>query len=676
MNPLLDFSGLPRFSEFKPALVSEAIDTLIGENRALLERLVADATPASWEDFVSPLEDANERLSRAWGQVSHLNSVINSSELRDAYNANLPKVTQYWAELSQNESLYRKYRLLSESAEYAGLDAARKRVVAHELRDFRLGGAELESEAKLRFLAIQEELAALSAKFEENLLDATNAYEYLVVDQAMLAGLPADVVATARDEAAKAGKEGWKLTLRAPSYLPVMQFSEVRDLRKTLYRAYVTRASEFGSAELDNTDIIRRIVRLRQEAAAMLGYPNYGELSLVPKMADSTAEVFGFLEELAAKAKPFAERDFSELKAFAEEELGLEQVEAWDIAWVSEKLRTSRYAYSEQEVKQYFQEPLVLEGLFGLLKHLYGLTIRREEASVWHEDVGFFTLYTEKGSKLGHFYLDAHARSGKRGGAWMDDVMGRRRLGDGIQLPVAYVNCNFGRGVDGKPALLTHDEIITLFHEFGHALHHLMTQVEELGVSGINGVEWDAVELPSQFMENFCWEWRVVSEMSRHAATGETMPRALFEKMEAAKNFQSGMQFVRQIEFALFDLHLHTDFDPDGDITPLQLLDQVRRQVAVVVPPAYNRFPNSFGHIFSGGYAAGYYSYKWAEVLSADAFSLFEETDILDQGAARRFWDEILAVGGARPALESFISFRGRAPGVDALLRHSGLTPS
>ncbi len=677
MNPLLDFSGLPRYRDIRPEHVAPAVDQLLAENRALVARLVDEATPATWDAFVAPLEDANERLSRAWGQVSHLHSVLDGPELREAYNANLPKITQYYAELGQHEGLFRKYQALAAAPEFVTLTPARRKVIDNELRDFRLGGAELPAEQKPRFLEIQEELSKLSAKFEENLLDATNAWSKWIDDEAELAGLPEDVKAMFRELAEADGKPGWKLNLQAPSYLPVMQYCANRALREEMYRAYVTRASEFGAPELDNTPLIARILELRQEAARMLGFASYAELSLEPKMAQSPAEVLDFLDTLARRAKPYAERDMAELREFAVRELGLPDLQAWDIGWASEKLRESRYAYSETEVKQYLQEPRVLAGLFRVIETLYGLHIRPDSAPVWHDDVKFYSLTDRQGQRVGQFYLDLYARDTKRGGAWMDDAITRRRKDGGIQTPVAYLTCNFQRPVGGRPALLTHDDVITLFHEFGHGLHHLLTRVEELGVSGINGVEWDAVELPSQFMENFCWEWDVLKHMTAHVDSGEPLPRALFDKMLAAKNFQAGMQAVRQIEFSLFDMHLHYDRAPQQ--SALQLLADIRKRVAVVIPPEYNRFPNNFSHIFAGGYAAGYYSYKWAEVLSADAYSLFEEEaaahvgGVLNPEVGQRFWSEILAQGGSRPALESFKAFRGREPTIDALLRHNGM---
>jgi oligopeptidase A len=673
MNPLLDFSGLPRFSEIAPEHVTPAVDQLLGENRALVGELQSASSEPTWEAFVQPLEDANERLARAWGQVSHLNAVMNSPELREAYNANLPKITQYHAELAQNQSLFEKYKRLEASLGYATLTQARRKIIEHELREFRLGGAELAADKKARFLAIQEELAALGARFEENLLDTTNAFALYVQSAEEVSGIPADVLQAARESAEKEGRPGWKFTLHAPSYLPVQQYADSRKLREKMYQAYATRASEFGKAEWDNTPLIRRILELRAEAAKLLGYANFAEVSLVPKMASSPEEVVGFLQDLAAKARPFAERDLAELSAFAAAELGLAPLQAWDIPYVSEKLRARRYAFSEQEVKQYFMEPEVLAGMFRVVEAIYGLRVLRGEAPVWHPDVRFFNICDHDGGVVGQFYIDLYARNSKRGGAWMDDAIGRRRRGTGVQIPVAYLTCNFSRPVGGRPALFTHDEVVTLFHEFGHGLHHLLTDVDEIGVSGINGVEWDAVELPSQFMENFCWEWEVLSHMARHVDTGEVMPRELFDKMLAAKNFHSGLQMVRQLEFSLFDMHLHYDFDIGGPTTVQQLLERIRSQVAVIIPPPYNRFPNSFSHIFAGGYAAGYYSYKWAEVLSADAYSLFEENGVLNEAIGRRFRSEILGVGGSRPALESFVAFRGRGPTIDALLRHNGM---
>ncbi|HUN70502.1 MAG TPA: M3 family metallopeptidase [Burkholderiales bacterium] len=677
-NPLLDFSGLPQFAEIRPEHVSPAMTRLLAEARVAMRQ--AEEAPATWESFVEPLEDATERVGRAWGQVAHLHAVMDTPPLREAYNAELPAVTQFWTELGQNLRLFEKYRELRAAPAFARLTAARRKVVENALRDFRLSGAELPEEKKPRFAAIQEELAKLEAKFSENLLDATNAWTVTVEEEARVRGIPADVLEPAREAAAKDGKQGWTFTLQAPSYLPVMQYAEDRALREQMYRANATRASEFGKPELDNTPLIARILALREENARLLGYACYADVSLVPKMAETPAQVLDFLRDLARRARPFAERDVAELTEFARAELSLQALGSWDLAFASEKLRAKRYAFSDQEVKQYFPETQVVPGMFRLVERLFGVRIVESSAPRWHEDVRFFEVRGGDGALAGQFYTDLYARETKRGGAWMDSAIGRRRKGASIQTPVAYLNCNFPRPVGGKPALFTHDDVITLFHEFGHGLHHLLTRGEDLAVSGINGVEWDAVELPSQFMENFCWEWKLLEGMARHVDSGAPLPRALYDKMLAAKNFQSGLGMLRQIEFALFDMRLHSDFDPASGRASLELLDEVRREIAVLVPPAWNRFPNSFSHIFAGGYAAGYYSYKWAEVLSADAYSVFEEMreskGVLDPDAGRRFRDEILAVGGSRPAAESFRAFRGREPSVDALLRHNGMIPA
>jgi oligopeptidase A len=673
MNPLLDFSGLPRFADFKTEWVTPAVDQLLAENRALIERVLAPAIAADWRNFVEPMEDANERLHRAWGIVGHLNSVMNSPELREAYNSNLSRVTQYYTELGQHEGLFARFKALRASAAFEGLARAQKKIVENELRDFRLGGAELTPEKKRRFKEISERLSSITSRFSDNLLDATNAFAHYVTDPAETAGIPEDVLTTGREAAQADGKPGFKFTLHAPSYLPVMQYADRRGLRELMYRAYVTRASEFGKPEWDNTLLIAEILKLRQEQARLIGFASYAEYSLEPKMAESPRQVLDFLEELAVRAKPYAERDLKEVSGFASAELGLDQLEAWDLAYASEKLRASRYSFSDQEVKQYFPETRVLPGMFKVVETLYGLKIGPAQAPVWHPDVRFYSITDRAGGLVGQFYVDLYARPSKRGGAWMDEALTRRVKDGRVQTPVAYLNCNFSAPVGGKPALFTHDEVNTLFHEFGHGLHHLLTRVDYIGVSGINGVEWDAVELPSQFMENYCWEWDVLAPMTAHVDSSEPLPRALFDKMLAARNFQSGMQTVRQIEFSLFDLHLHHDFDPGGARTALDLLNEVRRRVAVVFPPDYNRFPHNFSHIFAGGYAAGYYSYKWAEVLSADAYSLFEEKGVLDSQTGQRFWNEVLAMGGSRPALESFVAFRGREPRIDALLRHNGM---
>jgi len=683
-NPLLDFSDLPRFEAVKPEHITPAISALLDENRALVARLEAPMQEVNWDNFVVPLDDATEKLGRAWGIVGHLNAVVDTPELRAAYNENLPKVTEFWTELGQNLALFEKYKALKANGNYAALSDARKKIIENALRDFRLGGAELPEDKKERFAQIQEQQAALSTRFSENVLDATNDYALFVENEAELTGLPDDAKQAARAAAEKDGKPGFKFTLHFPSYFPILQYADKRELRATIYRANATKSSELGARpEWDNTQNIAEILKLRDEEARLLGFKNYAEVSLVPKMAETPPHVISFLDDLAQRARPFAENDLAELRAFAKKELGLDTLEAWDLTYASEKLRQQRYAFSEQEVKQYFPEPKVIEGLFRVVRTLFSVDIKPDSAAAWHKDVKFFRIEKD-GELVGQFYLDLYARNGKRGGAWMDDARGRRRLQDKVQTPVAYLTCNFTEPavIDGKPkpALFTHDEVITLFHEFGHGLHHMLTQVDELGVSGIAGVEWDAVELPSQFMENFCWEWDVLQHMTAHIDTGAPLPRALFDKMIAAKNFQSGLQTLRQVEFALFDMHLHFDHDPYGGKTVQDVLNEVRHRVAVMIPPPFNRFQNSFGHIFAGGYAAGYYSYKWAEVLSADAYGAFEEVgatggNILSVETGRKFQREILGAGGARPALESFKAFRGREPTIDALLRHSGMTP-
>ena len=671
-NPLLDFSGLPRFEAFAPEHVLPAVDALVGEGRSAVDRVAVSGSEPTWDTLVQPIEDANERLARAWGQVAHLNNVVNSPALRDAYNAALPRVTQYFTEQGQDQRLYQRFKSLRASPAYATLGAPRRRLIDNRLRDFRLGGAELSAGDKARFQALQEELAALGSRFQENVLDATNAFAEYVSDAAELAGLPQDFQEAARAAAAKDGREGCKLTLQAPSYLAVMQYADHRGLRERIYGAYVTRAAEFGPSQWDNTGVIARTLGLRAEVAGLLGFANYAEVSLATKMAASPAEVIAFLENLADRARPHAERDWRALEAFANSRLGLDRVEAWDVTWASEKLRQDAYAFSDEEVKQYFPEDAVLAGLFSLIESLYGVRIRPDQGATWHPDVRFFALEDAGGSLLGQFYVDLYAREAKRGGAWMDDARNRRRVAGGVQTPVAYLTCNFSAPIGGRPALFTHREVITLFHEFGHGLHQLLTRVDDLGVSGITGVEWDAVELPSQFMENYCWEWDVLARMTRHVETGEALPRALYDRIIAARNFQSGMQFLRQIEFALFDMRLHSGFDPAAQ-SVMGLLEQVRQQVAVVHPPAWNRFPHQFAHIFAGGYAAGYYSYKWAEVLSADVYAAFEEEGVLNARTGARFRDEILGVGGSRPAMDSFVAFRGRKPSLDALLRHQGM---
>ncbi|HET7032599.1 MAG TPA: M3 family metallopeptidase [Casimicrobiaceae bacterium] len=673
-NPLLDFSGLPRLDAIRPEHVRPAIDLLVLAARNAIDAVATDPRPATWDNVAEPLADALDRLNRAWAAVQHLNAVVSTPALRDAYHASLPEITAFFADLAQDSRLFLRYRALAESPSFDALDAARQRAIENDLRDFRLGGAELPRDKKARFKAVEEELAELSARFDDNLLDATNAWALYVEDETQLAGVPRDVLAEAHVAAAAEGRTGWKLTLRMPCYLPVMSYADDRNLRATLHRGYATRASEMGaSKEWDNTGVIRRILELRREAALLLGYANFAEVSLVPKMARNVDEVLGFLRDLARRAKSFAQRDYAQLLAFAHERLGVADLAPWDLAYASEKLKADRFAFSDQDIRPYVPEHKVLAGLFRVAETLYGISIRESRAPTWHPDVRFFDVTDAGGALVGQFYLDNYARAGKQGGAWMDDAINRRRVGTRVQYPVAFLTCNLSAPVDGRPAMFTHDEVITLFHEFGHGLHHLLTRVEVAGVSGTQGVEWDAVELPSQFMENFCWEWDVVSQMSAHVDTGEALPRALFDKMVAAKNFQSGLSTVRHLEFALFDMLLHSSYDPAGGDSPQSVLDAARREVGVVPRASYDRFMQSFAHVFAGGYAAGYYSYKWAEVLSADAFSAFEESGVLSPATGERFRDEVLSRGGTRDALESFVAFRGRAPQLDAFLRHNAM---
>ena len=672
-NPLLDFSNVPLFDRIQPEHVSPAVDALMVDAQAALDKVTASDFPASWTSISAVLDVATEKLGRAWGAVSHLNAVADTPELRAAYNAALPVITEFYTRLGADERLYAKYKAIDVST----LNAEQKQAHKNAVRNFVLSGAELAGAAKERFAKIQERQAELSQKFSENALDATDAFAYYA-NESELAGVPADVVETARELAKTEGKDGYKLTLKMPSYLPVMQFATSSALREVLYRAYSTRASDQAPTEfskLDNSAVIAEILALRLEESKLLGYNNFGEVSVVAKMAKSPLEVITFLRDLAKRARPFAEKDVADLRAFAAEHLNLKDPQPWDFPYIAEKLKEARYSFSEQEVKQYFTAPKVLAGLFKIIETLFEVAIRKDDAPVWKPGVQFFRI-ERAGILVGQFYLDQPARTGKRGGAWMDDVRARWLRPDTgqLQTPVAHLVCNFADGVGGKPALLTHDDVTTLFHEFGHGLHHMLTQINERDVSGISGVEWDAVELPSQFMENFCWEWDVLKHMTAHVDTGEPLPRALFDKMLAAKNFQSGMQTLRQVEFSLFDMLLHTTHNPANDV--MALLNEVRLEVAVIKAPPYSRTAHTFSHIFSGGYAAGYYSYKWAEVLSADAYAAFEEAAAAGEpqiDTGRKYREAILEAGGSRPAMESFKAFRGREPSIDALLRHQGM---
>ncbi|WP_281705057.1 oligopeptidase A [Aeromonas taiwanensis] len=673
-NPLLDFSGLPRFDAIQPEHIAPAIDTLLEQAEAAVKR-AETVSPVTWNSFVVPLDDATEHLWRAWGQVGHLQGVVNTPELREAYNANLPKVTRFGSALGQNLKLFEQYRALAASAEAADFDVAQRKVLDNALRDFRLGGAELDDAGKARYSAIREELSALSAKFSQNVLDATDAWSLIVEDAAELAGLPEDVVAAARAGAEKDGKAGWKLTLQMPCYLPVQTYAAHRPLREALYRANALRASEFGDAALDNSGNIDRVLALRAELAALLGFANYAELSLATKMADKPEQVVNFLTDLAAKSLPQGKAELDEIRAFAAEQHGQSELAAWDLAYYAEKLKQHKFSISDEQLRPYFPAGRVVKGLFEVVKRVFGMKVReRLGIDTWHPDVRFYDIFDANDELRGSFYLDLYAREHKQGGAWMDVCLGRRYRQDGsLQKPVAYLTCNFNGPVDGKPALFTHNEVVTLFHEFGHGIHHMLTRIDVAGVAGINGVAWDAVELPSQFLENWCWESEALAFISGHHETGEPLPADLLEKMMTARNFQAAMQMLRQLEFALFDFRLHQEFDPANPDQIPALLSEVRSQVAVMTPPAFNRFQHSFSHIFAGGYAAGYYSYKWAEVLSADAFSRFEEEGIFNPETGHAFLKHILEKGGSREPMELFRAFRGREPQVDALLRHSGI---
>jgi oligopeptidase A len=682
-NPLLDFSDLPLFDAITPPQVAPAIDELLQQANMALEKVTAQDFPADWRSISLALDVPAERLSRAWGAVSHLNSVADTPELRAAYNEALPRVTEFWTRLGADERLYAKYKAMDPSQ----LTKEQARAHHNAMLGFKLGGADLQGEARERFAWLQERQAELAQKFSENALDATDAFSLYATTEE-LDGVPEDVLQAAAAAARADGKEGHKLTLKMPCYLPVMQFAHSTALREKLYRAYATRASDQAEGEavkFDNAGIMGELLALRHEEALLLGYRHYADVSLVPKMAESPEQVIAFLRDLGHKARPHAEKDLADLRAFAASELAMPDPQAWDWPYIGEKLKEARYAFSEQEVKPYFTAPKVLAGLFQIVETLFEVAIRRDQAPVWNPGVDFYRIERRgaQGADLvGQFYLDPAARTGKRGGAWMDDVRARWLRPDtgALQTPVAHLVCNFAEGVNGKPALLTHDDVITLFHEFGHGLHHMLTQVNERDVSGISGVEWDAVELPSQFMENFCWEWDVLKHMTAHVDTGEPLPRALFDKMLAAKNYQSGLQTLRQVEFSLFDMLLHSEPRPlvtGSDILALQ--QQVRQEVAVLQPPSYSRTPHTFSHIFAGGYSAGYYSYKWAEVLSADAYAAFEEAarqnghSTLDVATGRRYREAILEAGGSRPAMDSFKAFRGREPSIDALLRHQGM---
>ena len=675
-NPLLISSDLPAFSAIKPEHVEPAISQLLDEARSVVKQCLESTTDYTWNNLIEPIENVEDKLNKAWSPVSHLNSVANSDELRLAYNACLPKLSEYGTEMGQNEALCNAYHAIAKSDDFTQLDKAQQKIVQNALRDFKLSGIDLDADKKHRYKEISQELSRLASNYEENLLDATNAWSKHITDVSELAGLPDSALAQAKQAAELQEKDDWLITLQFPSFQAVITYADNRDLRREHYEAYVTRASEQGphNPQWDNTQNMEDILALRHEKAQLLGFNNYAELSLATKMAEKTTDVTSFLEDLATKSLPQAQKDLEELREFAQQEHGIEDLQSWDLGYYSEKMRQHYYQLSQEEVKAYFPATKVLPGLFAVVEKLYGLKITQiTDFDTWHPDVSFYQINDSAGNVRGKFYFDLYARAKKRGGAWMDDCVGRKKSAHALQIPVAYLTCNFTPPTSTEPSLLTHDDVTTLFHEFGHGLQHMLTQVDHLGVSGINGVEWDAVELPSQFMENWCWEKDALALISGHYQTGEVLPEALFNKMLAAKNFQAGMIMVRQLEFSLFDFKIHQDYDPEKGGRIYETLQQVRSQVSVVKPPEFNRFAHSFSHIFAGGYAAGYYSYKWAEVLSSDAFSLFEEKGIFDETTGKAFLTNILETGGTEDAMELFVKFRGRKPTIDALLRHNGI---
>ena len=673
-NPLLEQAGLPLFSKIKPEHVEPAIDQLLADNRRRIDDLLDNAEQPSWDNLVEPIEEWEDHLERIWSPVSHMNAVTNSEELRAAYNACLPKLSDYGTEMGHNERLFLAYKAVAEHAK--DLDDAQRKVLDNALRDFHLSGVDLAPDKKQRFKEISQELSSLTSKFSENVLDASNAWSKQIDDAEALAGLPQSAVDLAKHTAEQRDEKGWLLTLDFPSFFPVMTYADDAALRREVYQAYQTRASDQGphAGQFDNSDAMERILALRHEQSQLLGFANYAERSLARKMARSTDEVMHFLHDLAARSKPQAEREFAELRAFAAQEYAADELEPWDVAYYSEKLRQHRHSISQEEVKPYFPAPRVIAGMFEVVGRLYGVDFHEVGGiETWHPDVRFYEIRDLDGSLRGQFYFDLYARQNKRGGAWMGDCQTRMKTRSVEQIPVAYMVCNFSPPVGDRPALLTHDEVETLFHEFGHGLHHMLTRVDYAAIAGISGVAWDAVELPSQFMENFCWEREALDLFAAHFESGERIPDDLYRRMLAAKNFQSGMTMVRQLEFALFDFRIHREYDPERGGRVYEILDEVRDEVAVFRPPAWSRFAHAFSHIFAGGYAAGYYSYKWAEVLSADAFSLFEENGIFDQSTGRSFLNNILEQGGSKDAMELFVAFRGREPQIDALLRHSGI---
>ncbi len=673
-NAIEHVDGLPLFSSISPDSIKPAIEKAIAACKADVEAVVA-SNDYSYQNLVHRLEESDDALSKMWLPVSHMNSVVSSDELREAHDACLPLLSEYGTWMGQHEGLFNAYQALKASDEFATLSEQQQKVVNDAIRDFTLSGIALPAEEKQRYAEIKAKLSELSSTFSNNVMDATMGWTKLITDESELSGMPESALEAAAQAAKQKDQEGWLFTLDIPSYLPVMLYADNRELREEMYRAYATKASEQGpnGGKWDNTAIIQETLKLRTELASMLDFNSYAERSLATKMADTPDKVIGFLRDLAAKSKPQAEKELQEVTQYAKEKHGVETLKAWDMPYYSEKLKQDKYTISDEMLRPYFPENKVLTGLFEVVQRLFGLTItERKNVDKWHDDVRFFEIFDSADNHRGSFYLDLYARAKKRGGAWMDECRVRRyRLNGELQLPVAYLTCNFNAPVGDKPALFTHDEVVTLFHEFGHGIHHMLTQMSVAGVSGINGVPWDAVELPSQFLENWCWEKEALSFLSGHFESGEPLPADLLERMLAARDYQSAMQMVRQLEFSLFDFLLHMQDGASADVQ--KTLDDVRKEVAVVIPPEFNRFQNSFGHIFAGGYAAGYYSYKWAEVLSADAYSKFEEDGIFNNETGRSFLNNVLEMGGSREPMDLFVAFRGREPQVDALLRHSGI---
>jgi len=677
-NPLLEMTGLPPFSAIRPEHVSPAIEHLLSQGRENVARLLDQAAAPTWGNLMEPLEAIEHRINRVWSPVTHLQAVADNAPLREAYNACLPRLSAYHTELAQNERLYRACRRIAEGEEYGRLGVAERKIIDNTLRDFRLSGVDLPPEQRRRFKAISEELSSLKNRFQQNLLDATQSWKKHITDEARLEGLPDSTRALARQSAEREGLDGWVFTLDLPSYMPVMSYAGDRELRREVYEAYVTRASDHGpgGGRWDNTPVMEDILRLRHETARLVGFDNYAQYSLARKMARETDEVLDFLRDLALRSKPMAERELAAVQDHARTHGGPHPLEAWDVPYYSEQLRRHAYAFSQEDLRPYFPVPQVLAGMFEVVRRLFGLEVQAcGDMDVWHPDVRYFEIRGPAGEPRGSFYLDLYARPHKRGGAWMGQCIGRIKTSCGVTQPVAFLSCNFAPPLGDDPSLLTHREVTTLFHEFGHGLHHMLTRIDYPSVAGISGVAWDAVELPSQFMENWCWEREALNLFAGHHRHGAPLPEELFMKMRAARNFQAGMQMVRQLEFALFDFRLYLEYDPAQGARIQSLLDEVREEVAVARPPEFNRFAHGFWHIFGSGYAAGYYSYKWAEVLSSDAFGRFEETGLFDRETSQRFLHTILEQGGSRDATDLFVEFRGRQPRIDALLRHSGVAP-